>query len=420
MVTQSTFFNPAPPTVMHVDINSCFATIEQQANPLLRGKPVAVAAYVTGGGCILASSTEAKRLGIKTGMRVRDGQAICPGLVVLPPDPNKYRFVSKKLLALLMTYTPEVKAKSIDEMVMEFKNMEIVNIRNGKNAIRIHMEHTAMEIKQRIRGEIGEWMTVSIGISVNRYLAKIASELHKPDGLDVIDSESIAKILSVMRLEDLTGIKAGYGGRLRSCGITTPIELYGATQKELVYAFRSIVGYQWWMWMHGWETGPNTKIESDQKSFGQSHALFVPYVTTDSKLHQILCQLSGKMARRMREAGFVAGGIHVSALYSDHSFWHHGKLLRRSLFTDRDIFEAARHELLQAPEKPVRLIAVSCFNLIPVGNMQSDLFGEDESKRKVTTAIDEICARWGTETIIPARMLAMERKVLDRISFGKS
>ncbi len=93
-------FTDNPPTVMHIDLNSCFATIEQQANPLLRGKPVAVAAYTSPNGCILAASVEAKRLGVKTGMQVRDGLNLCPKLIILPPDPEKYRFINHKLQVL--------------------------------------------------------------------------------------------------------------------------------------------------------------------------------------------------------------------------------------------------------------------------------------------------------------------------------
>ncbi|MCX6792269.1 MAG: DNA polymerase IV, partial [Candidatus Gottesmanbacteria bacterium] len=180
-------FNPAPATVMHIDLNSCFATIEQQANPLYRGLPLVVAAYTTDRGCILAASVEAKRLGIKTGMYVGDGKRLSPKLIVLPSDPPKYRFVNRKLLALLSEYSALVEVKSIDEMVMKMNTeLGILN--------------TAKEIKKRIKNEIGDWLTVSIGIAPNRYLAKIASNLHKPDGLDVIDSNNIERTLGSLQL----------------------------------------------------------------------------------------------------------------------------------------------------------------------------------------------------------------------------
>ena len=115
-------FNPDSPTIMHVDLNSCFATVEQQANPLFRNKPLVVAAYTTGNGCILAGSKEAKRLGIKTGMSVREGQGIYRNLIVLPPDPEKYRTVNHQLSALLGSYTDAIRVESIDEMVLSLKD----------------------------------------------------------------------------------------------------------------------------------------------------------------------------------------------------------------------------------------------------------------------------------------------------------
>ena len=111
-------FNPKCSTILHIDLNSCFATIEQQANPYLRGKPVVVAAYATPAGCILAPSVEAKRYGIQTGTRVREGKKLCPNLIVLPPDPWKYRNVHLGLREILSSYTNDFNPKSIDEFVL--------------------------------------------------------------------------------------------------------------------------------------------------------------------------------------------------------------------------------------------------------------------------------------------------------------
>ena len=121
-IENSLSFNSLPSKIMHIDLNSCFATIEQQANPFLRGKPVAIAAFTTDKGCILAASIEAKRLGIKTGMRVMDGKAIYQKLIVLPPDPWKYRNVHLKLRKLVSDYTNDFAPKSIDEFVLNLKD----------------------------------------------------------------------------------------------------------------------------------------------------------------------------------------------------------------------------------------------------------------------------------------------------------
>ncbi|MBI5619378.1 hypothetical protein HY950_00265 [Candidatus Gottesmanbacteria bacterium] len=242
----TTQFNPAAPTVMHIDLNSCFATIEQQANPLLRGKPVAVAAYTTDRGCILAASVEAKRLGIKTGMRVSDGKHLAPNLIVLPSDPEKYRFVNRKLLALLEQYSNDVTVKSIDEFALSLRGV-FSDEAISKDCHASLAMTTGQEIKQRIKAEIGEWLTVSVGIAPNRYLAKVASGLHKPDGLDVIAKQNAEEILAGLRLEDLCGIKEGYGNRLRRYGITSALKFYHAPAKLLAHAFASRVGYDWWL-----------------------------------------------------------------------------------------------------------------------------------------------------------------------------
>ena len=118
--------NDAEPLTMHVDMNSCFATIEQQANPLLRGRPVAIAAYVSPRGCVLASSIEAKKYGVKTGHRVRDAQALCPDIVILPPDPPKYRDAHIRFKRIFQTYSDRVVPKSIDEAVIDFSNTPII------------------------------------------------------------------------------------------------------------------------------------------------------------------------------------------------------------------------------------------------------------------------------------------------------
>src|SRR3989339_1013724 len=174
--------NKAPPTVMHIDLNSCFATIEQQPHPPLRGKPLVIAAYPTPGGCILAPSIEAKKMGIKTGMRVREAQIIFPNIIVRDPDPVLVRDVHKKFMKICGDYSPDVTPKSIDEVVINFSQTPSLQKR---------LKNIGMEIKKRFREEIGEWISCNVGMSTNRFLAKLAASLHKPDGLDIIDYQNL-------------------------------------------------------------------------------------------------------------------------------------------------------------------------------------------------------------------------------------
>lgn len=452
-------FSFSLPTIMHVDLNSCFATIEQQANPRLRGKPIVVAAYTTGRGCILAASVEAKRLGIKTGMRVADGKNLYPRLVVLPPDPEKYRWVNRKLQALLSSYTPYLSVESIDEMVMDLCGTPILEryIREltGSRPVKKQgetptsqclngMVSIGKKIKQRIKDEIGEWLTVSIGIAPNRYLAKVASGLHKPDGLDVIMKENIEEILTGLRLENLCGIKEGNAGRLRLAGITTPVEFYRASAVRLVAAFHSKTGWDWWQRLHGYEDGVMYKslnqtedsapfvkgsllrrdyggqvVGPQQKTFGQSFALGTPRAPSDPQLTKIMAQLIVKMGRRLRGAGFVAQALSVSLLFADYSHWVKNVRTKEPLFADSDFLAQASALLGQAPGKQVRILAVTSFNLILRGTGQMELWNSDETKWNITDALDAIADRWGEFTVTPATMLGMEQKVQDGIAFGR-
>jgi DNA polymerase-4 len=399
-------FNGRPSAVMHIDLNSCFATIEQQANPLLRDKPIAVAAYDTPNGCIVAPSVQAKRLGIKVGMRVSDGKLLCPGLIVLTPDSDKYRAVHILLKKILSQYTPEVCPKSIDEFVLDF---------SGTPALARGLFDIGQEIKDRIKSEIGDYLTVSIGLGPNRFLAKTASNLHKPDGLDEINKNNFSEIYNSLTLTDLTGIAGQNAIRLNSIGIYTVQDFYRADVSTLRLAFKSILGYYWFLRLRGWEIDD---IDWGTKSFGHSYSL-PKFLTKAEELAPILSKLVEKMCFRMRQSGYHTKGIHLSLLFKDHEYWHQGVSLDNPLFFSQDIYRIAYHLLRHSPYcLPVRNIAVSCFNLSNKSNMQMDLFADNIKKNNLSTAIDDINERWGSFVITPAIMANTENHVHDRIGFG--
>ncbi len=408
---------------MHVDLNSCFASVEQQANPFLRGKPVVVAAYTTGNGCILAASREAKKIGIKTGMSVSQGRAIYPKLIVLPPDPPKYRSVNKALYNVLSSYTPDVSIESIDEMVLKMPNLP-----RRQAGAECQMINKAQEIKQRIKKEIGDWLTVSIGIAPNRYLAKVGSNLHKPDGLDVITGENIAEIFAHLKLEDLCGIKDGSAGRLRVAGIVSPSAMLTAPAERLQKAFRSIVGYHWYLRLHGYDLPAQAgdgsmykafgAAEEEQKSFGQSFAMGHPHTPQEPETYQILSQLVVKMGRRMRADGFSTRGIAVSCYFRDYTSWGARYISNYQLFADKDMYKEARMLLAGAPAKNIRILAVWSYKLSHTLYDQESLLAEEVKKQSLTQALDTIADRWGDFIVTPARMARMEQRVLDRIAFG--
>jgi DNA polymerase IV len=406
-------FNSSPSYTMHIDLNSCFATIEQQANPFLRGKPVAVAAFTSPGGCILAASIEAKKLGIKTGMRVRDGRLIYPKLVVLPSDPWKYRNVHLKLRQLISDYTNDFSPKSIDEFVLNLKDH--IALEDSPMTSVSRMKVVAQEIKQRIKSEIGEWLTVSIGIAPNRYLAKIAAGLRKPDGLDEINKENFLNIYSKLKLTDLTGIKKRNAARLNGMGIYSVLDFYEAPIWRLRAAFHSIMGLYWHTRLSGYEVD---NVEFGRRSYGNSVALGRNLSKT-TELSPILARLTEKMCSRLRGAGYAASGIHLMLAFKNGSWWHRGRLLGRSHFDSRDFYKAAFRLLLEAnPSSPVLNIAVSCFGLSRENSLQLNFFENVGRKQNLTLAVDDINERWGGFTVASARSFGGAKVVMDRIAFG--
>ncbi len=399
-------FNRQPSTLMHLDLNSCFATIEQQANPFLRGKAIAVAAYATPSGCILAPSVEAKRNGVRVGQKVREARLICPGLMVLPPDPWKYRYVHLCLKQLLSRYSPDVVPKSIDEFVINFENCPGFN--RG-------LIQTAIEIKQKIKSEIGDWLTVSVGIGPNRFLAKQAAGLEKPDGLVEINFQNFSSIYQNLSLPDLHGIKQANTVRLNSAGIFSVADFYRATIGQLRAAFRSVCGYYWYLRLRGWEIDD---IEFDRRSFGNMFSLPRPLVSP-AELSPILHKLVEKCSFRMRRSGYCARGVHLAILYRDHSFWHRGFKTQKLLFGSSDIYKHFYRLLISAPHlKPVANLAVSCFNLLKNRSYQLDLFQNIQKKFNLISALDKINQKWGDFVIIPATMLGTQNYAPDRIAFG--
>ena len=400
-------FNPAPATVMHLDINSCFATIEQQANPLLRGKPIAVAAYNTPNGCLLAPSVEAKKLGLKVGMRVREGLLLCPDLIVLTPDPEKYRSVHHSLEKILSQYTSVVIPKSIDEFVLDF---------SGTPAFTRGLSIIALEIKRRLKEELGECLTVSIGLAPNRFLAKTASNLHKPDGLDEINKSNFLKVYQQLSLTDLTGIARSSSLHLNKAGIYTVLDFLQADLQTLHLAFSSISGYHWFQRLRGWEVD---QTEWATKSFGHSYSLS-KFLTKPADLAPILSKLVEKVGFRLRKSNFQARGVHLGLLFQDHQYWHQGSSFTQPIFLSQDIYRAAYCLLSQSPHHlPIRHLAVSCYGLVPGNSIQLGFFEDHLKKENLVKALDQINLRWGNFTITPATMVTAKDLVQDRISFGR-
>lgn len=395
--------------IMHIDLNSCYTTIEQQANPLIRNKPVGVAAYDSPGGFIIASSYEAKRQGIKL-MRVKEAKAIDPKIIILTPDPEKYFNAHRRFKDILKSYTSEVTPKSIDEFVVDFAGSQA--ILKGRSLTDI-----GQEIKQRIKDDLGEYVTVNIGIASNRFLAKVASSLNKPDGLDVITWQDIANVYGQLGLIDLPGINTRYKARLNLASIFTPLDFFEApVQKLKKEVFKSIVGYYWYLRLRGHEVDDAPLAT---KSFGNDYAVGNKTANRE-EVAKLLIKLCEKTGRRLRAHNYQAWGVYLGLGFIDRTWWGKSHSSKHPLYASAEIYQAIMFLFKQVMlHTQVSHINISVFNLSSSSPQQATIFDNTkQDSRALAKALDTINNRYGEYTITPASMANMEDIIIKRVPFG--
>lgn len=394
---------------MHIDLNSCFASVEQQANPLLRDKPIAVVHTDAPYGCILAPSVEAKLWGIKTGMNLKEGKDLCPWLIARVADPDKYREVHAKFAKLLDDYSDHIIPKSIDEFVLTLPGDSRQHAPKGSDPIGT----IVTQIKSRIKSEIGDYLRVSIGVSTNQVLAKLASGLHKPDGFDIIDHINFMDIYDHIPLQELCGINVRNEARLHRVGIFTVRQFYKANIQTLKSAFESILGRYWYTRLRGYEVDD---VEFSRRSFGQSYVLPHPMDLNDWR--PILAKLVAKAARRLRKYDCSATAVHLYLRFGDGTSWHAGHQLHHSIFTDHELLDAALSLQSYDSSKNVKKIAVTFFGL-EKDNGQLSCLRDLVKEKSLATKQDEINDKWGEYTLSYGSFLGSTGHVRDAIAFGK-
>lgn len=418
-------YNTARPLVMHIDLNSCFATVEQQARPMLRDRPVAIANRRTEHTSIVTASYEAKAAGVRLGMKVRDAKVFCPDLVVLESDPPKYRYVYHKLMDIMRDYSPSFTMKSIDEGVIDFA-LSPAAIRNRD------LVEVGHEIKRRLREEVGRAMRCNIGIAPNRFLAKTAAGLHKPDGLDVITHQNLREVLSGLSLQDLTGIASRNEHRLNQVGIFTPLQFLDADPLVLQkVVFKSVCGLQWHQRLRGWEVDD---VEYDLKTCGRQYVLESRDLS-ERQVLQRLHHLVEAVGVKLRSQNKCARGVGVYArIYGGHTlattngrwgrkgnYWYQKYLAPLPFYSNAAIWAIASKLFVSAPMGSIREIGIHVYHLHNGSGDQLSLFGDQLAReQQVTWAIDEINARYGERTIHSADTLGTGVFVKTKIPFGST
>lgn len=401
--------NTAAPSVLFLDLNSAFASIEQQYRPELRGRPVAVCPGASRASAVISASREARALGVRTGMRIYEAMPLCPDLQLLEPDPDKYREVSGGVLRLLDSYSPVVLPLSIDEAAVDLA---------GTPSLRRDLRELGREVKRRLRDEVGDWLTCSIGFSTNVFLAKQAAELEKPDGLQVIDHRNREEVFARLRLTDLTGISEANAARMRRAGIVTPLHLLRATRHTLRrQVFGSIVGEAWYLRLRGFQTEPFG--EPARRSI--SHSFVLPRPTGDpEEIGALILRLCDRLGRRLRQEGLVAGRVELQVRIEGGQSRHQHRRQERLVAT-QDIHAVARRLWEALDERrELRFMGIALGELSSAEVSQLDLFeAADRRSERVSALQDQLRDRFGERAVVAARLLNRDDLAPERIAFGK-
>lgn len=292
-----------------LDLNSYFASVEQQLDPTLRGRPVAVVPMPTDGTCAIAASYEAKACGVKTGTKIYDAKRMCPELVCVMAKHDVYVQYHHKVLEEFARHTPVNKIWSIDEMNSRLTEKH----RTAESATAL-----ARRIKKGLRENVGECIKCSIGVATNSYLAKTASDMMKPDGLTILEGHNMRAKLLELELTDLCGIGHNMEKRLNRAGIWTTKQLWETTPKQLRTLWGSVEGEKFWYRLHGYDL-PDP-VEGDKVVIGHSRVLDTdsrkPHVAVD-----VARRLTTKACQRLRRYGLFATSFSLSVRTKDGRRW---------------------------------------------------------------------------------------------------
>lgn len=390
-------------------MNSYFASVEQQANPFLRGKPVGVCAYLSPGGCIIASSAEAKAKGIKIGCRVRDALIIDPKIALIENEPAKYRSTTEKFFNILKRYTDTVEPYSIDEAFLDLTGW----VKNFSQARKI-----GEEIQARIKKEAGEWLNSSVGISWTKFLAKFAGDIAPKKSILIIEDEKkLDEVLQDRPLQDAWGINSRLEFRLNLLGIKNLLELK-RYDKDKIRRVLGRCGYYLWANVNGLEISKVNSGAPAPKSIGHSYCL--PKKTTDKKyLSGIFYKLCEKTGRRLRSLDLEARRIQISLAYAQEGGLHKSFKTPGRMFITEEIFQYVDNFLENACLiMPARMLAVSVSDLTPLSG-QLLLFENNADKKELSRAMDILNNKYGEYTVIRGRMFGTDKAARDRIGFRK-
>ena len=411
---------------LFVDLNSYFASCEQEARPELRGRPVGVVPMMADTTCCIAASYEAKAFGVRTGTIVADAKRLCPDIVLVEARHEIYTDYHHRVVEAVESCVPVTAVCSIDEMACRLI---------GRERPLLAAIDLGMRVKQTIRERVGPMLRSSVGLATNRYLAKIASDMEKPDGLVALPLDLLPEALHQLTLRDLPGIGARTEKRLNEKGLHTMDQLLALNCEESGEIWGSVWGQRLWHWLRG-EDFEMAELEH-QKSISHSHVL-APEMRTPEKAWAVAHKLLHKAAMRLRSQGLWASNIGlaigfavprgentpVSRFGVPARGWRSEIKLHEC--QDNQTLIAALRRLWDSQPSGAQyqhpyFIGVQLNNLIPDRLHTLALFDgleEEQTRTRLLATMDQINDKYGMSTLAPAAMLNAYKAAPTRIAFN--
>jgi len=389
---------------LFLDMNSFFASVEKQVQPTIRNIPVGVTPYTGNTGCIIAACYQAKDFGVKTGCRVGEAKKLCPNIKIIKARPALYIIYHKEIKKIIESFSPFYIPLSVDEFAISLSEEE----QNKNRSLKI-----GKRIKEKIKEEVGDYLTCSVGIGPSKLLAKMAAESHKPDGLTILELENLEEFYSKLKLTNIPGIGKGMKKRLNQININNSLEFYQA-DINLLKRHLGVIGRSWYFNLRGYEL--NSKIKN--KSIGHSSVL-APIDRNKKNATQVLRKLTHKVGERSRKGRWWAEGVRVSINFLDRSSFNRSKKV--TAFNDNrslDIYVDSILKNCSWSKLPLK-VGLLTFNLTKGYNGQLNIFKDIEKSREISKTIDKINSRFGNHTISYCSAFEAKNKSPNRIAFGQ-
>lgn len=383
---------------LYVDFNSYFASVEQQLRPELRGRPVAVVPVETDATCAIAASYEAKAFGIRTGTPVYEAKALCPGLICVPARHERYVDFHHRILEEVDRHIPVSAVCSIDEVACRLMDNETAPER---------VAEIAQSIKRGLAERIGAYVRCSIGAAPNRYLAKIATDMQKPDGFVVLSPAHMARQLAGLQLRDLPGIGRNMEKRLYLAGVYDMPQLLALGPAAMRKAWGSVWGERMWYLLRGADL---PEEETTRSTIGHSHVLS-PELRTPEKARFVARRLTLKLASRLRRIGYYASTFCLSARLEEGGRLEYSEQCYRAQdsLTFLHIMERGWAAIQREVKgRRIKKTSVSLYGLVAAEALQPELFGglsdgelaARQKAEKMSRALDKINHRFGRDSVL--------------------